>query len=366
VTNLADTGPEYSSDALAGRLFEGAIQAMELITVFMGDRLGLYKALDAAEAMTPMQLATQAGVDRRYAREWMEQQAVAGLISVDDPQAPEDERVYRLPAEHAAALVDLDSPYSAAPLARLTAGLAMAVPGVMDAFRSGGGVSWASYGPHVIESQGDFNRPWLRSQLVSDYLAAIPDIHVRLNSDPPARVLDMATGVGWAGISIAQGYPKVSVTGVDVDASSIELARALATEQGVADRVDYVLQDGASPIEGPFDLALIIESVHDMSNPVGVLSSVRGALARGASLVVADEAVAPEFFAPGDEVERFMYAASVLCCLPAGMSETPSAATGTVMRPHTLERYAREAGYGSFEILDGLEHPFFRFYRLSS
>ena len=174
----------------------------------------------------------------------------------------------------------------------------------------------------------------------------------------------MASGVGWCGISIAQGYPKVTVTGIDVDQSSIVHAQANATEQGVAGRVRFEARDGAGPLGGPYDLALIIEAVHDMSNPVAILSSIREALAPAASLIVVDERVAPAFTAPGDELERFMYAASVLCCLPTGMSEVPSVATGTVMRPSTLERYARQAGFTGFEILDDLEHPFFRFYRL--
>jgi hypothetical protein len=124
------------------------------------------------------------------------------------------------------------------------------------------------------------------------------------------------------------------------------------------------VRDGAASLGGPYDLALIIEAVHDMANPVAVLSSVREALAPGASLIVVDERVAPEFTAPGDEIERFMYSASILCCLATGMAESPTVATGTVMRPSTLERFAKEAGFSQFEILEGLEHPFFRFYRL--
>jgi hypothetical protein len=85
--------------------------------------------------------------------------------------------------------------------------------------------------------------------------------------------------------------------------------------------------------------------------------------ADGGTVLVMDERVAETFTAPGDEVERFMYAASLLCCLPAGMSESPSAGTGTVMRPDTLRRYAREAGFSDVEILP-IEHDFFRMYRL--
>jgi len=58
-----------------------------------------------------------------------------------------------------------------------------------------------------------------------------------------------------------------------------------------------------------------------------------------------------------------MYGWSILHCLPVGMAEQPSAATGTVMRPMTLQRYATEAGFRHVEVLP-IEHCFFRFYHL--
>ena len=71
---------------------------------------------------------------------------------------------------------------------------------------------------------------------------------------------------------------------------------------------------------------------------------------------------APFHAAPGD-VERLYYGFSTLCCLPAGLADTPSAGTGTVMRADTLRRYAAEAGFGSVEVLP-IENDMFRFYRL--
>jgi hypothetical protein len=90
---------------------------------------------------------------------------------------------------------------------------------------------------------------------------------------------------------------------------------------------------------------------------------VRGLAAEDGAVIVMDERVADAFTAPGDEVERLMYTYSVLCCLPVGLAETPSAGTGTVMRVDTLRRYAAEAGFTDVEVLP-IEHETFRFYRL--
>ena len=240
------------------------------------------------------------------------------------------------------------------------------LPQVLHAFRTGGGVPWSAYGPDMIESQGDGNRPWLRQLLGAEYLPAIRDVDARLRSEPPARVADVACGVGWASIAIARAYPKVRIDGFDPDESSIEIARRLAKEAGVDDRVRFEVRDAATiGKEGPYDLAIVIESVHDLSRPVEVLAGIRRSLSPGASLIVADEKVGESFTAPGDDVERLMYGFSFLVCLPAGMQERPSAATGTVMRPDTLRRYAREAGFKDVEVLDQVEHDFLRFYRLT-
>jgi hypothetical protein len=100
-----------------------------------------------------------------------------------------------------------------------------------------------------------------------------------------------------------------------------------------------------------------------LSRPVEVLAAVRGMLAPGGALLVVDERVAEQFTAPGDEIERLMYGYSVMFCLPNGLAEQPSAGTGTVMRPSTLQAYAKEAGWASVTVLP-VEHEVFRLYRL--
>ena len=97
-------------DALVERLFESTLGTLELFSVHLGWRLGLYRALRDADSLTPPELAAAAGIDERYAREWLEQQAVAGFLEVDDADAPADARRFRLPAEHADVLTDPDEP----------------------------------------------------------------------------------------------------------------------------------------------------------------------------------------------------------------------------------------------------------------
>ncbi|MEX2420321.1 MAG: class I SAM-dependent methyltransferase, partial [Actinomycetota bacterium] len=213
-------------------------------------------------------------------------------------------------------------------------------------------------------AQGDFNRPWLVGSLGTEYMPSIPDVHERLVSEPGARVADVACGVGWAAISLARAYPSITVDGFDLDELSIEIASRNAKEAGVADRVRFEAKGAAdTTLQGRYELAIVVESIHDMSQPVAVLSAIRGMLKPGGTLIVADERTEDSFTAPASERERIFYAYSVLCCLPSAMDDHTSAATGTVMRKSTFEKYAKEAGFDGVSVLP-IEHDFLRFYRL--
>ena len=93
----------------------------------------------------------------------------------------------------------------------------------------------------------------------------------------------------------------------------------------------------------------MIEALHDVSRPVEVLEAMRGMLAPGGTAIIADEKTADTFTAPADLTERLFYGFSITCCLPAAMTEQPSAGTGTVMRADTLRQYAEAAGFRKAE-----------------
>jgi len=364
VTTSLNGHDEAQREALAERVFGAVLGAMDLFCIHIGDRLGLYRALAGAGPCTPGELAAAAGIDPRYAREWLEQQAVAGILEVDDVAAGPDERRFTLPAGHAEALTDGDSLAFAPPLARLGVAVAMPLAAIVDAFRSGGGVPWAAYGADGREAQADLNRVQFLHHLGSEWLPSMPDVHDRLQR-PGARVADLACGAGWSSVAIARAYPEVRVDGYDADEASIDLARAHAAAAGLDDRVRFHVRDVSEPQDpGPdgYDLVCVFEALHDMAHPVEALAAMRALAAPDGAVLVMDERT-NDALTPGDPLEQFFYGASVLVCLPTGMSEPDSAATGTVMRPATFAGYARAAGFGDGEVL-GIEHPFFRFYRL--
>jgi 2-polyprenyl-3-methyl-5-hydroxy-6-metoxy-1,4-benzoquinol methylase len=359
---MATAADTERRDALVERLFEAVLGFNDLHAVYLGDRLGLYEAL-AGGAETAGEVASAAGCDERYVREWLEHQAVGGILEVDDASADASARRYRIPAGHDEVLLDRDSVNYMSAFARMMVGMAQPLPAVLEAFRSGKGVPYSDYPADFVEGQGDMNRTQFVNLLASEWLTAMPDVEERLRSGA-ARVADVACGTGWSSIAMAKAYPDVRVDGFDLDPDSIDVARAAAEAEGVTDRVDFQVRDAADPeLADRYDLVTVFEAIHDMARPVEALRAMRGLLAEGGVALVADEKVADEFTAPGDQVERVMYGWSILHCLPVGREEQPSAETGTAMRESTFRRYAEEAGFSDIQVVP-IEHDFWRFYRL--
>lgn len=360
-TLAADTTSAEQRDALAERLFNALIQTFELTSVYLGLKLDLYAALREGPA-TVEDLAAHAGVDQRYAREWLEQQAVAGLVEAGEGDA--ETRAYTLPIGHAEVLLDGDNPahLSGAPL--FVGSIADVLPDVLEAYRTGKGIPYADYGADCRHAIAEFNRPMFVNEL-TDWVASIPGLKQRLTSTTPARVLDIGCGAGWSSVALARAFPNIRIEGVDLDEASIAEASRLARKEGVAERVSFRVADAAEMAQGgrQYDVAFMFETLHDMARPVEALQAVRALLAEGGMLIITEEKVAESFTAPGDEVERLNYGFSVWHCLPASRAEDRSAAVGTVLRPDVLLAWAEDTGYDRAHVVP-VDNDLWRFYQL--
>jgi SAM-dependent methyltransferase len=296
-------------------------------------------------------------------REWLEQQAASGLLEVDDPKAEPPVRGYRLPPDHIPVLADPDDvryeAYRGVDIVRAGRPL----PQLVEAFRTGGAPAPLLWEPED-EGGADYNRARFINLLGKEWLPAITDVDRRLRAKPPARVANVACGAGWSSIATAQAYPRITVDGFDLDESAIAVARQHAEEAGVGDRVTFSVADATAPgVSDEYDLVTIFEALLDMSRPVEALRAARTMVFQGGSVVVAEELVQEEFTAPASDLDRYYYGWSVVSCLPGAMGDPQTAATGAVMRPATLRRYAIEVGFCDVEVLP-IETNFWRFYRL--
>ena len=359
---------EAQVGAYAERLFGTGLAALEAITISLGRELGLYDHLTDDGGLTASELARAADIDARYAQEWLEQQAAAGLIDVTAASADAHQRRFGLSIAAQECLLHPESLASVGPLFDLLPAVNRVYPAtIVNAYRTGSGIPYADYALH--DAQGDFNRPAYVNLLASQWLSPIPGLTERLQA-PGARAAEIGCGEGWAAISLAKAFPEIRVDGYDNDDASIAAARKHAAEAGVGERARFEVIDVTGDLptsitSGSYDLVMAFEMIHDLARPVEALTTMRRLGKSDAVHLVMDEKVAQTFEAPtGNPVERLMYAASVLHCLPVGRADTPSAATGTVMRPATFAGYAERAGFATVNVLP-IEHDLFRFYHLT-
>lgn len=356
--------PAVTADAqrLAARISDATLAFHDVLTIYLGERLGLYDELGRSGPSTSAELASRTGTHERYVREWLEQQASAGILGCAEPSAPPGERRFFLPPASAEVLTDRESLLWSAARPRSLVALAGKLPALLEAFRSGAGIADGT--DDARTAQGDLGRAAFLRQLATEWLPTLPDVDARLRTEPPARVLDVGCGSGWASIALARGYPLARVDGLDLDPASIADARSNARAHGVGDRVTFHACDAAAPeLREGYDLVFAFEAIHDMPRPVEALAAMRRLAAPTGTVLVVEMKLGERFALPAPPNDRLNYGWSVLTCLSSSMCGEGPAATGTLLRRGTLESYARRAGFSSIEDA-GVPHEGWTFWRL--
>jgi 2-polyprenyl-3-methyl-5-hydroxy-6-metoxy-1,4-benzoquinol methylase len=352
---------EAAVEAFAGKIFAASLATMELANIELGIRLGLYPAL-VSGPVTAAELAAATGIAARYAQEWLEQQAVAGVVEVDDVTKPAGERRFTLPNAHAHTLLDEDSEACMKPCVGVVPWVGKAIDIMEQEFRHGSGAAFGLFDVHDL--QAAFTRPVFLNHLTQTWLPALPAVQERLTAGEPVRIAEVGCGEGLAAITIAKAYANANVDGYDLDEASLDVARKEAEAAGVGDRVQFHTRDAGDPdIAGDYDLVMAIEMLHDVPDPVAVLRTMKKLAGDHGTVLVADERTEDAFTVPSTEMERFFYSFSTLHCLAVSMQDG-GVGTGTVLRMDTLRRYADGAGFSHVDVLD-VDHPQFRLVVLS-
>ena len=353
---------EAKVEEFAGNMFMAALATLELANMELGIRLGLYETLAGRGQLTSAELAKATGTVERYVREWLEQQAVAGVLDVEDPSEAPSARRFSLPNAHAHVLLDDDSEACMKPCAAVVPWVGKALDIMTEEFHLGQGVEFGRFDLHDL--QAAFTRPAFVHHLVQDWLPSLPQVQAKLTAGKTVRIAEVGCGEGVAALTIAAAYPNAQIDGYDLDEASIRVAQVTASDSGVGDRVRFEMRDAGDPsITGNYDLVMAVEMIHDMPDPVSVLRTMRTLAADDGTVLVVDEKTEDTFTVPANEMERFYYSFSPLHCLAVSMQDG-GIGTGTVLRTDTLRQYATSAGFSNVDVLD-VDHPQFRLYRLS-
>jgi SAM-dependent methyltransferase len=309
--------------------------------VMIGDRLGLYRAMAGAGALSASELAARTGTSERYVREWLNAQAAGGYVEYD-PVASR----YTLPPEHAVVLADEGSPYFMPGGFQLATASVGDHPRIAEGFRSGEGVGWHEHSHGVFEGCERFFRPSYATQLCSAWIPALEGVEDRLRDG--ATVADVGCGHGASTILMAETYPRSAFTGFDYHEGSIEIARQRAGDAGLGDRVRFEVAPAAEYPGDGYDLVATCDCLHDMGDPVGAARHVLQTLDRDGTWLIVEPFANDRTEDNLNPVGRIYYAASTLLCTPASLSQEAGLALGAQAGEGRLREVVTEGGLTRF------------------
>ncbi|MBF6561320.1 MAG: methyltransferase domain-containing protein [Candidatus Binataceae bacterium] len=307
---------------------------------FIGDRLGLFKAMAGAGPITIDQLAAKTGLSARYLREWLAAMAAARYVEYD---AAGDS--YLLTPEYAAALADEDSPFFIGSYFQMAQAAVSVAPQVAEAFKSGKGVTQAEYPPWFFEATERNSRTRYQHKLLRKWIPAMPQVAAALNAGGSAA--DVGCGGGRAAIMIAQAFGKARVTGFDIHAESIERARRNAVTAGVADRVSFEAANGSALPAGRFDFVTTFDVVHDSVDPVSLMSAIRRALKPDGTYLVQEINISDAVQDNIRPMGKMVYSVSTLYCMTTSLAHG-GAGIGAAMGEPKARELAAAAGFSRF------------------
>jgi 2-polyprenyl-3-methyl-5-hydroxy-6-metoxy-1,4-benzoquinol methylase len=324
---------------------------------YIGDRLGIYKAMDGAGSLSSEALALKTGLNERYVREWLRAMVAAEYIDYDHSSEE-----YSMSAEQAFVLSNEDSPMFVGGGFHFTLPSLLNVPRIVDAFKNGGGIPYSEIGEEIPPAIERFFRPGYINFLCGEWLAAVPGLVARLEAGVAA--CDVGCGRGQSTVAMAKAYPASQFLGIDYDERSIAAGRKLAAGAGLKN-VEF-LQAAADqiPRDRKYGLICSFDCIHDMVDPLGTLQAIRAALAPDGVYLWSEPNCSHDASENRNPLGRTFHAISPLHCMTVSLAYK-GAGLGTVIGEKGARELAAQAGFSEFEKLP-IQNPFNQFFLLRS
>jgi ubiquinone/menaquinone biosynthesis C-methylase UbiE len=325
-------------DEFMGRAVGDLGAAVSGVMVYLGDRLGLYKAMAGAGPLTPAALAERTGTDERYVREWLDNQAAGGYVTYDPAT-----RSYELPPEQALALADEDSPAFLPGGFYGIASMWVDAETFVDAFRTGRGVGWHEHDPRLYVGTERFFRPGYKNFLVADWIPALEGVQQKLERG--AKVADVGCGHGASTVLMAQAFPRSTFVGYDYHEASVDTARKRAADAGVSDRVRFEVASAKDYPGTGFDLIAYFDCLHDMGDPLGAIVHARRALADDGTVMLVEPNAGDRPEDNHNPVGRAFYGFSTVICTMASKAQEVGLALGAQAGEASLRELFEQGGF---------------------
>jgi 2-polyprenyl-3-methyl-5-hydroxy-6-metoxy-1,4-benzoquinol methylase len=339
MTTTIDEGKlEQFMGAMVGHMTGGAL----CFGVWLGDELGLYRALADGGPATADELASRAGTHARLTREWLDGQVAGRLLDLDVAKG-----TYSISPEAAMALADDSSPAFVARGMNAFASMFIDGEKVRSAFRGDGALAWGDHHQCLFTGTEWFFRTGYRAFLPTAWIPALDGVDAKLSAG--ARIADVGCGHGASAVVMADAYPNAEIAGFDSHAGSVDTARKRAAEAGCADRVSFEVADAKS-YPGTYDLICFFDCLHDMGDPVGIARYAREHLADDGTVLLVEPFALDDKAAnlADNPMAALFYSASTALCTPNSLSQEVGLGLGAQAGEARLREVFEQAGFTRF------------------
>lgn len=332
------------AEAFAGRLLSALNDGAFCLMASIGHRTGLFDVMRDQAPLTSPEIASRAGLNERYVREWLGAMVTSGVVSVD----PQSVR-YHLPPEHAAYLTRAAAADNLAVFTQYLPLLGNVEDDVVECFKNGGGVPYERF-PRFHAVMAEDSGLSVLSSLESHILPLVPGLAEQLGRG--VRGLDAGCGSGRTLNRLAELFPKSRFLGMDLSKEAIRAARDEASTKGLKNvefaEADLSEFDRTAESES-FDFITTFDAVHDQGKPLNVLRGIHRALKRDGVYLMQDIKGSSHVYSNiGHPIGTFLYTVSCLHCMTVSLAQGGEG-LGAMWGEEKTREYLQRAGFRSVE-----------------
>ena len=317
----------------------GAAANGPLITI--GDKLGLYKSLSESGHVTSSELADKTNTSERYVREWLSAQAGSGYVEYDAKS-----KKFFMTSEQSAVFGNDKSPVFMTGAFYAITSLYHDEPKILNAFKTGEGVSWGNHNKCLFCGTEKFFTPSYENNLISSWIPSMEGVTEKLKKG--VKVADIGCGHAASTIIMAKAFPNSTFIGFDFHEESIQQAKSRANDAGVTNASFEV--STAKTFHGTdYDFITFFDCLHDMGDPVGACTHAKNALKPDGTCMIVEPFANGSLEENLNPVGRAFYAFSTMLCVPCSLNQEVGLALGAQAGEEKLKDDITAGGFSRFK-----------------
>ena len=339
-TNLNSIDPKKLEE-FAMKAVADMGSSLSAMMVILGEKLGLYKALQQSGPITSEELSNITNTSERYIREWLASQAASGYLNYN----PLDKK-FSISPENAMVLAEENSPTYILGGYQILRSIFKDEDKFVKIFQTGEGLRWGEHHHDLFEGTAKFFKPSYTSNLVQSWIPSLGGVEERLLKG--AKVADIGCGYGISTVIMAKAYPNSQFYGFDNHTPSIEKAKENISKESTDKNINFSLVSANESIGKDYDLVAFFDCLHDMGDPLGALKFARQSLKNDGTCMIIEPMAHDNIEDNLNLIGRIYYSASSLICVPNSLADK-GVALGAQAGEKRIKDLVNQAGFTKFK-----------------